>query len=402
MNIHETYQSRYKRSREVNLLLVLSCQELSPSQVEQARKLADNELDWESFVKLTFQHELIPLVFQNLKQHLHDLVPDSIIDEMKTHNLQNAQSNLALLNELFQVIDFLNANKIPCLTFKGLVNAEMIYKDLSARKAGDIDLLVKEEHYQKAKNLFLDQGFSQSLTDEVESNCMQSGLFHEQRRLAIDLHYGIQPKLLAIQSDKVFEHATTCSLAGREIPTFSLIDTIIILSINAAKDYWNQRLYTYADLNVLIQQHPDLNWKTIMDRASELHCKRIMLTALLVVDQLYDLEKTPYLEKQLNASKPLRMIANELLIQLLPDGYENFQCIKGKPYLLSSDQYFHQHRMDKSIARLNYRLPKAIAYSDKDIRFMKLPDQFAFLYYAIRPVRLLRDYMFSRQNKNQL
>jgi hypothetical protein len=317
---------------------------------------------------------------------------------MKSHNFKNTQSNLALLNELFQVIDFLSAHNIPCLTFKGLVSAELIYHNLSSRKAGDIDLLVKEQHYLKAKSLFIDQGFSQSLTDEVESNCMQSGLFHEARRLSIDLHYGIQPKLLGIHSEKLFEHATTYKLANREVPTFSLLDTLIILSINAAKDYWNQRLYTYADLYLLIHHHPELNWETIVKRASELNCKRTMITALLVVDELYGLVKSEYLQQQLSTSRPLKMIANELFIQLLPQGHKDFQCIKGKPYLIPSDRYFHLHRMDNALARFNYRLPKAIAYSDKDIHLINLPEKLAFLYYLVRPFRLLKDFIL-RKNK---
>lgn len=390
-NIFEPYliMALYKQNKtksEVDLLIHCARKEVSEYQLDQIQKLFEAEINWEIFINLVFNHGVATLVYRSLNQYSSQVVPDPILAQLRNHFMINAQTNLSLFKELLNTIDFLKQHNITCIPFKGLISAELIYRDLSLRKCGDIDILVRATDFRHAKQLFINEGFIQTLPDQAEIDYLQSGLFNEDRKLNIDLHYGIPPKSSLIKVNKLFKDTTCLSIHNKQINTFSRIDMFLVICINATKEYWNQKLYQYCDINEFLLTNNDIDLNLIVKRAKNLRCKRMLFIALLVTNEIYD---TPLPEiKGINDIEPIQAIKQELLKQIFPDDiyYENKRY---NMFILESEEEFFTGIMDSFYVRAMSKIPKLLTPNKNDFELIKLPQNLYPLYYLLKPFRVL-------------
>lgn len=297
------------------LLLACARSELTPAELIRARALAAG-VDWHEVERLAEEHGVGSLAYRNLRRHFEDLAPAEMIERLKVLSIATTQSNLGLLRETLATVRELSAQGIECAVFKGLITTQLAYGDFSARRCGDIDILVPESDYPRAKELFLAEGFLATMSDKAEIACLQSGLWHEKRRLKIDLHWGIPPRELGIYAGKILRDGTTTILGGMKIPSFSRDDMFIILCVNATKEFWEQRLYAYCDIREFLLHHADLDWARIASRARALRCERMLMAGLGVVHALYDMPLPAPIAARLRETPSVRRVIDELLEQL--------------------------------------------------------------------------------------
>jgi len=390
---NETFQLA-SHGPETRLLICCAQTELNEKQLILANELIDQKIDWDLFTKLIFKHGLVPLVYQNLNKHFSSHLPENNKTTLRQYLMASTQSNLAMLRELFNIIALLKNNSITCIPFKGLIVAQRIYGDLSVRKSGDIDILVKQDDFKKAKNLFLDEGFEATLDEQAEFDYLQMGLHHKTRKISVDLHYGIPPKQVDIHTSKFFNihnsihNYATISIGNRSINTFSDIDMFLVLCVNATKEYWNQSLYRYCDIHEYITKN-EINWDLLEQRAISLNCKRMTYTALLVCHEIFGLPDTDNIVKKLNSVVEIKQVKNELLQQLLPIYVENFKSVRGTLLVLKSETEFFASLIDTNWSKLKFNYPKLLAISLRDQTFIQLPKKYYFIYYLIKPFRVI-------------
>jgi len=381
---------------ETRLLICCAQTKLNEKQLILANELIEQKINWDLFTKLIFTHGLVPLVYQNLNKHFSSHLPENNKITLRHYLMASTQSNLAMLRELFNIITLLKNNGISCIPFKGLIAAQRIYGDLSARKSGDIDILVKQDDFKKAKNLFLDEGFETTLDEQAEFDYLQMGLHHKIRKISVDLHYGIPPKQADIQASKFFNESNhnsiynnaTISIGNREINTFSDTDMFLVLCVNATKEYWNQSLYRYCDIHEYIIKN-EINWDLLEQRAISLNCKRMTYTALLVCHEIFDLPDKNKIVKKLNSIVEIKRVKNELLQQLFPIDVENFKSVRGQLLVLDSETEFFSSLIDTNWSKLKFNYPKLLAISLRDQTFIQLPEKYFYLYYLIKPFRVM-------------
>jgi hypothetical protein len=300
---------------EEALLLHCANRTLSESSIAQASNLLQ-EVNWERFLQLSYQHGVAGLVFRCLNAHFIGIAPDEVVADLRRYVILNTHNNLGLLREIVNTVALLNEQRIKFAVFKGLITAELAYGDFSIRRCNDIDILVAGADHLRVKALFLSEGFEQTMSSETEFLCMQSGLWHESRKLNIDLHWGIPPRELGIHADRILKNRSSITLAGNDIPTFAKEDMFIILCVNATKEFWDQQLYRYCDIHEFLQRHPDLDWKLIVNRARGLRCKRMLLSGLGIVKALYGSPLPAEIDARLTRNASVQRVVSELLQQL--------------------------------------------------------------------------------------
>ncbi len=350
------------------------------------------DLDWDCFIQLALQHGVAALVYPNLKKVLADVAPDEIVTRLQRHAIDNTQSNLRMIGALREVMQELKSQQIDFALFKGLSISQLVYRDFSVRKCGDIDLLIRKRDFQRAKAIFLALGFRQTLTDEAEADYLQSGLWHEQRRLQIDLHWGIPPSALGINAGKLLNSLMVMPIGGVSVPVFSPADLFISLCVNAVKEYGNQLLYPYCDIREFLSSDVRINWSSLPDRAEALGCRCSLEAALGVVKQLFDIELPAALANALDPHSPAGLISRELLSQVFEKDASGSTIIHQESgrhlyYFRSHDDYLIA-LMDSPWRRFAYRNLRFIQPNAADRALVKLPDGLSLLYYLIRPVRL--------------
>lgn len=382
---------------EEGLLLACARAEMAPAELARARDLAV-DVDWYEVERLAREHGVGSLIYPNLKQHFAHEVPGEILDRLKQLSLATTQSNLGLLRELLSTVRELNSHGIECAAFKGLLVNQLAYRNLAIRKSGDVDLLVRERDYPRAKDLFLSQGFRQTLSDKVELLCLQSGLWHEERHLQIDLHWGIPPLELDIRADKIMERITNVAVGGVNIPSFAMEDVFIILCTNAIKEFWNQLLYPYRDIAEFLSGGVPLDWQSLLDRARELKCRRAVTVALAVVETLYEIPLPAQIKRELRREPDCEKAERELLRQLFEQDIEDGIVINKsghRLYYFDSPVRYHEALIDGIFDRLKFRYSVAMEPNEENRARLRQKPISAAIYYFSRPLWILGKFLLK-------
>ncbi len=367
---------------EIVLLRQLARFQLDDAAAQTARALLAQGVDWELFYREAATHGVSALVFRQLAGPYRELVPAQWLDQFKKSVLSTTQFNLGILRELLVVHDELDRLGVPHLFFKGLVMAQSLYQDLSARRCGDIDVLVQPRHFPEAKAYFIREGFVQTLTDKQEMGSLQSGLWHERRNVNIDLHFGVPPLEMAVPVAPLFQRSRRIVMAGREIPVFDACDMMVTYCGNAVKEFWNQRLYHYADLHAMISTQT-CDWQRLWESAKQLESRRATVLALSMLHKIYDIslpempryrlsKATMELESRFFAVKQENPLEGRNRLLVLPD---------ARSYLALL--------IDNPMRRFLYGKGKFLVPNDADFTLLRLPDNLRFLYVVVRPLRLL-------------
>ncbi len=101
-------------------------------------------------------------------------------------------------------------------------------------------------------------------------------------------------------------------LNEREIPTFSVEDALIVLSLHGAKDFW-ERFSWIADISELIQRYPNLDWGVTIERAKVLQAERMLHVALLLAINLMETPLPDEILLRLKADRAANELASESL-----------------------------------------------------------------------------------------
>jgi hypothetical protein len=355
-------------------------------------------VNWPAYEELVRVHSVTSLVYSNLKRHFGNTIPAEILGRMKQHFISTTQSNLALLREILAIVQQLRSRHIECAVFKGLAINQQVYHDLSIRKSGDIDILVREKDYRHARQMFVSQGFIPTMSEQSELQCLQSGLWHEGKQSQIDLHWGIPPRQLLIDSDKIMDHVQEIALPGTSIPAFAREDMFIVMCVNAIKEFWNQLLYRYCDIHEFLQNHPELDGKRLARRARELGCHRATGIALAVTKELFNVALTTSMERSFPLSWSGNTIKEEILLQIFEKGPDEGGLLTSdghRLYRFENILDYNTALIDKAPQRILYRYRRIIEPNATDRSSIPLPATLDFLYYLIRPVRLAIKHVFQ-------
>ncbi|MCC6209181.1 MAG: nucleotidyltransferase family protein [Gammaproteobacteria bacterium] len=382
---------------EEGLLLACARSDMTQAEITRAQTLA-SDLDWHEVERLAREHGVGTLVYPNLKQHFGHEVPAEILDRLRQLSIATTQSNLGLLRELLSTVRELNSHGIECAVFKGLLVNQLAYRNLAIRKSGDVDLLVRKQDYSRAKALFLSQGFTQTLSDKVELLCLQSGLWHEERKLQIDLHWGIPPRELNIRADKIMERITHVAVGGVNVPSFAMEDVFIILCTNATKEFWNQLLYPYRDIAELLRSGIPLDWRSLFNRARDLGCRRAVTVALAVVETLYGVPLPEQVKRELRREPDCEKVERELLRQLFEQDIDDSLVINKTGhhlyYFVSSARY-HEALIDGALDRLRFRYLVFVDPNDETRIRRELTPIAALFHYSVKPFWMCGKYLLK-------
>ena len=392
------YDAPPRASREVELLLCCARTEIDPYAVSRIVALLRESIDWEFLRLMALAQGVGPLLYSGLRRTCPDGVPDGVLDELRGFVRANARRNLLLTGRLLRLLAAFRNRGIRAIPFKGPVLAVQVYRDLALRPFVDIDVLVHERDAAGAKALLTAHGYRQVMSHPWEAP------FEDESGVSVDLHWGIAPSY--DPAPRTFEQLWTrlvpVSLSGTEVGTFSPEDLLLILSIQLAKDCREsrQRLLQICDTAELIRSHPGLDWKHALSLARAAGGERILQLDLLLAHDLLDASLPEVVLRSAQGSHAVRALAREVEARM-------FQAA-GAPELLPrgagrpSDDFddFYVRTRERLSDKLRYfalrardRIRLVVRPSGRDREFLPLPAWLGFLYYLVRPVRVLSSWI---------
>jgi len=376
---------------EHELLLCCARTRMDAERASRIRVLVGKGLDWAYLLRTAPPHGMMPLLYWHLKAICPESVPKAILDHLRDHFSRNLQNNLLLTGELLKLLERLEAHGIRAIPYKGPVLAASVYGNLSLRQFRDLDLLVHGGDLPRARDLLISMGYR---PDVHLSGAREAAFLHshcvipfarDSGRVIVELHWGITPRYFSLPLDPgpLWERLGSASLAGKAVPNLSPEDLLVIFCAHGCLHLW-ERLEWICGVAELIRAHPVLNWRQVMEQAGTLGAARMVALGLLLAG---DLLGTPV------PGEVVRGAQGDPVAKSLAAQVRDRLC-RGvaRPSGLVERCFFHLRARERLKDKVRYCLRIGTTPTDGDWALLPLPAFLSFLYYLLRPMRLVGKY----------
>jgi len=386
--VSETSSWRETFLPEHELLLCLARTRGAQAQADRAQELLRGGIDWPALLMTALDHGVMPLVYKNFPILGPEAAPDSFLSDLRALYLANTYRNLSLTRELLNVLATLESVGVPVVAYKGPVLAIVAYGDTSLRQFSDLDLLVSRLDVGKVKVLLKSEGWaaSHTLTPRQErahlARTCELGFNLPDPRVYLDVHWRFAADYLGGGPDAglALARRRRVNMGNATAPSLDPEDMLLVLCVNGAFHLWS-RLLMVCDVAELIQTHRGWDWPSIVERARAQGLLRMLLLGLSLAVELLE-APVPREVSALGARDPgvSTLRASVMRGLFLPKSVE---------LSLLETSRFQLRALDGRRARLNYCWIRSVAPTVQDWQWVRLPDSLYFLYYLLRPVRLV-------------
>lgn len=222
-------------------------------------------------------------------------VPEPARARVREATRQTACVNLARWQSLRAVLRLLETARVPVLALKGVHLAERVYRNLSLRPMGDIDLLVAPEHFGRADAALRHGGLKPGETNDALT---ERSHFHfryvDQAGFTVELHWHVHlPERAAhIDLGPIWRRATLIPVAGQDVHVMALEDLLVHLFSHAGLHRLRVGLRGLCDVHeVVVASEGRLDWPAVRQRTQQWGAARL---ALLTVQMCRELLGTPF------------------------------------------------------------------------------------------------------------
>jgi hypothetical protein len=375
--------------------ILLTCARLRLTDEHAARiaALLDRCEDWAYLERAARRHGLLPLLYTHLKLFSERrALPKNFLTDLHKHFQQNAKHSLFLTGELLKLLRLCESHGVPCLAFKGPLQAVLLYGNVALREFVDLDILVRAVDVPKvaellAKHSYLPQFPLAPAQDAyyLRTHC-ERNFARSDGRAFVDLHWAITDDQFhfALKTEHLLRRLETAALCGATVKTVGPEDHLLILSVHAAKDLFS-RLESLCAVAELLRAHPKLDWSRVLRLAGETLSRRRVFLALALAHELLEAPLPAEIFERVRRERSFTPLIREVRRQLFHERRADIGALERSRWNL---RVLDRPRdalsgIGKSIFRPN--LPEWAA--------LNLPSSFFFLYYLVRPVRLAGKYL---------
>ncbi len=398
---------------ETELLISCARTQMTPAMAQRIQTLCAGVIDWDDLLQQSQKQGVLPLLFKSLEAICRDLVPADIFQQLQTLYRQNALKNIQFTGELVQLLDLLHAQGFEAFCFKGPALAIAAYGSLSLRSFGDLDILVRSADYFKVRDYLTAEGYQSSILlwhfskaeeEAYLQNLGECPLIHPSRGVCVEIHQRLIAGFmfqLSASFDDVWPRLAPVSLIGKSIDSLSIEDLLLYLCIHGAKDSW-RRLSWVCDISELIQRHPSIKWHFVLKLAEEHGAVRMLHIGLCLANQLLGTPLPDSIQVGIQTDEPAGSLARSIMQDLCNEMDPHGQATTPRLGATLSQFWFHLQMMERwpdlrQQVRLYFEhwflvpLRNGVKPTAKDRLFLTLPDVLYFLYYFVRPIRLLKE-----------
>jgi Uncharacterised nucleotidyltransferase len=388
---------------EIDIVLSCARAKLEPKSVERVKRLIRGDIDWIKLIQYANKHGVTQLLYHNIQQIDRGSFPEKISGYLKYFCHANNLRNTRLDRELVALVKLFTSQDIAVVPFKGPVLARLAYGNLALRQFGDLDLLVQSHDVKKACALLMAQGYQLGRLTKAQKRDLDFHggeiiLIHQASQTIVDLHWKIAPKFFPfkVALKDWWSRLQPVFLNKTQVLTFCPEDTLLHLCVHAANHLWT-RLEWLCDIAELIRTHgAQINWSKVLKEAHRAGCDRILLLNCCLIRDLLGSELPSVITQAIALDPTLPSLTRVIATFIVspPHDPQPFDSMEGLLlFVRMRERPLHQ------LMHLIYVMHRSkwATPSLKDRAVMPLPSRLAFLYWLIRPIRILRRYKVARQ-----
>ena len=379
-------------SPEWKLLLLAARTNLTPEQTEGIRELVRSGIDWELTARMAARHNLLPLLYLNLKKNCWDELPTEIAEALTGFFITIEAKNLFLCSALELILDKFEAQGINAVPFKGPALALSAYRNIAARGFADLDILIDREDLKNACAFLKANSYRPELDLDPEQlsafACHEDNLaFYNEDGVNIELHWELSGLYLAkpVSLRELQPSLTTIRLTEREAPYLPADIQLVYLCVHGAKHMW-ERIEWLSGIHELTRSMPENEWPAALELAGSWQSRRMFLLGLSLCRELLDTKLPELIMKEIQSDPRLPELSRQI----------KHQIFQGRPDDPSGElekrfSLFHLQVRDNLSDSIRYLLRLLFRPTSVEWHLLPLPGLLSFLLYCFRPVRLLYD-----------
>jgi len=373
---------------EVELLLCCARTRMDESKLARLEQLLDDTLDWDFVQSYAEKHNLVPLLSHHLNAQAREKAPPIVYEKLRNQFRRISAWNVYLSGELCRLLTLFASHKIDAIPYKGPALGAHVYGNASLRPCRDLDILVRRRDVLRAKDLLIDEGFALlPPLEEVQLAMMLRTQYHlpflrDARRMVVELHWQVSARLFSapLDSETLWQRSGYADFAGITIKTLAPEDLLLSLCVHGTKHMW-EKLSWAADIAQLLEVEQALNWQLLLERARRTGTERMLLLGLYVAHDLLDASLPTQVWERAQSDPEIAMLAKQIYGRLFEEdtgatgmsGYFRFQ-------------FKARRRLRDKFSYCRY----VLSPTEEDLTLLSLPAPLSFVYYLLRPLRLLR------------
>lgn len=300
-------------SPEDRVLLCSARLTLDEGSCQTLATLLRTKLDWEKLLNRSIAQGVTPLLHKHLrhKPEWWRGIPQFACDRLEKLYHHNVQRNGELQQELEAVLAILQEADIPVMLMKELHLLQAIYADPGLRPLGDLDLLVRREDFEAAKNLLGQAGYRPALRRNPHKERYGFGyhLINPEKGIWIDLQWNLCQREWSSEAGRsgkfrppiqqIWQRATAGLLLESRVWRKSWEDLLFHLCVHA-EGHWFGELIQLCDIAAVIQRcGRELDWPYLIETAQTTSTEASLYCPLRLVHEIWGVTIPEEVFKQL-------------------------------------------------------------------------------------------------------
>ncbi|OFX88395.1 MAG: hypothetical protein A2W99_07950 [Bacteroidetes bacterium GWF2_33_16] len=381
----KSFQAYIDNSFSAELRLIIQLTQVHVNKDEVSILLKN--IDWQLFLTLVGKHRLISHIYRQI-HYLQDFIPQDIYEEIKQIKLDQSRKSLYYTVYLIKIHQILKDKNILHCFFKGPMLSFELYNDVGYREFRDIDLLVNIDDVEIVKQIIEDLDFTciypriilSERQRKVNYNISHHYHFiHKAKKIDIELHWSItNPKsFFGKEASEIISASELVNISNTELPYISRIDNLVYLAAHGAIHQW-YRLFWLKDFSVIIAQTSPDELKRAWELSKKLQLANCFIQACQLAHKFYKTEFPDF----------PGMDVHKKSLQTIPIKSIRINDLKQRGIVGKINHVLYRLKL-KTDFRYYFDLIFRLRTHLSDWELIKLPDNFFYLYYLLRPFLLI-------------
>jgi len=258
------------------------------------------DLEWDRLVDAALGHRIVPWLCDRLERSVEIDAPSHARERLRALRKENTLRAFFLTRAAVELDGRMRAAGIDVIHLKGPALAHSLHGRVDARQVGDLDILVRPEGAEAARDLLERAGFRPWWGRAVELDARRrrsllrsaSELRYRDpdERFTVDLHWRLHADegLELPHEDGIWERSEGVRLGDEAIlRTLSDEDNLFFLALHGTKHAW-ARFSWALDMDALLARldHAPERWRSRLELARQFGLTRPLLLGLLVAHGL--------------------------------------------------------------------------------------------------------------------
>ena len=223
---------------------------------------------WDDTFALALQHNVAPLLQRALRvSGTYAEVPGHVRKRLDEERHVTALANLRNYGEFRRIARALREQGIPVIALKGLHLAELVYRDISLRPMGDLDILVPHSQVEHAVATLQTLEYE---SDKDLSSEYDIGLTHRRLGILVDVHWtlGTQTENYTPPIEDIWRSAEPARLGDADAQVMSPEFLLLYVCAHLACHHlFAFDLRGLCDIAEIVRAYPALDWAAVADES---------------------------------------------------------------------------------------------------------------------------------------